>query len=213
MRKRGASKTLMAAYTAIEGQIEQLVDQKDGKGSYSRVLKRLQSWHALRWFEPFLENGDISVLPDPMTREEHIVEAFAPLVTEPSVALVSGVCILPSALSISSIIAAPSALRDIGCELFGYKVAGESIQSTRGLSKVKTFVCVDKLAVESIAGGSIMDFFLPLAESMKPGSVVLFADRLAYQDDVVECLVALDFEIEVLDSNGNLDLVMVKAFR
>ena len=213
MKKRGPSKALLAAYTALESEIEHSFDEKTQQGNYKRILSRLGSWHALRWFEDFLETGKINAIPDPLSREEYIVSLFGPLIKAPSIALVSGVGIVASALGVSSVVCPAGSLRDLGCELFGFTVAGDRLEQAQGLNKIKTFVSIDKLVSGAMAGGGIMDFLLPIANSMKPDTTLLFADKLAYQDDVVECLVALDFEIELLESKADLDLVLIQAIR
>jgi hypothetical protein len=213
MIKRGASKALLAAYTALESEIEHSFDKRTKEGNYRRVLSRLESWHALRWFSDFLDNGNVLSVPDPLAREEYVIEFFAPLIKPPSVALVDGVGIVASALGVSSVICPAGPKRDLGCDLFRFNVAGSNIQSARGIDKNKTFLCIDKLASGSMAGGGIADFLIPIANSMKPDATLLFSDKLCYQDDVVECLVMLDFEIELLESKPELDLVLLQAIR
>ena len=213
MNKRSSSKALLAAYTALESEIEQAFDDRTSEGNYKRVLSRLSSWNSLRWFADFLEKGNTASIPDPMAREEYIVKVFGPLAKSPSIALVSGVGVVASALGVSSIVCPPGSMRDLGCDLFGYKIAGDRIDTAKGLGKIKTFLCLDKLLNGEMTGAGIADFLMPLANAMSAGTSLLFADKLAYQDDVVECLVMLDFEIELIESKADLDLVLIHALR
>ena len=210
-QKGGAKKALSAAYAALEAEVERRVDGKKGAGAYKKAVARLTAWHSTQWFASCLANNLKGSIPDPLGREEKLVELVKPWVEQPALALISGNGTVPSALGLSQVVSPPSPNRELACYLFGLEVVGENIVDV-DVSAYKTVVCIDVLKSQAERFG-VVGFLSELTKDMKPGTKLVIADSISYQDDAVENLVALDFEIHELKSVSANRLVVLLAER
>ena len=200
---------ISAAYAALEAEFERRIDQVEGEGAYRSSLARLSAWHSAKWFAPFLRELDSQSIPDPMAREERLVELVKPLLSEPSLAFIDGRGGLAKALEITKVVAAPSPMRDLVCELYSLELQADGFESL-DLSFFETLVCLDILKEQAESRG-ILVFLTELVSKMKSGGYLIIADDISFQDDAVENLVSLDFEIHELKSVAKRDLVVLLA--
>ncbi len=213
-KKRQGSKSvkaLSAAYAALQSEVERRVDSKKGEGAFQNAVARLVSFHSTEWFSTCLADRMSGAIPDPLGREEKLVEIVEPWIEQPAVAFITGNGTTASALGLSKVVAPPSPLRELGCYLFGLEVLGDSLHKV-DIGAFKTIVCIDVLKKQAERFG-IVGFLAELTKEMKSGSKLIIVDSISYQDDAVENLVALDFEIHELKSVGANRLVALLAER
>jgi len=192
---RSGVKALTASYAALEAEIERQVDERFGDGRYRSVVSRLTAWHAADWFSAALHGGAEGALPDPMEREERLVDIVAGWVDTPAVAVMQGTGAVVSSLGIAHVITPPGPLRSLACSLYGLEVVGSTVADLGTPSSYRSIVCIDVLQAAASRGG-VQDFLVKVAGTLGSSASLVIADNISFQDDAVENLVALDFEFE-----------------
>lgn len=215
-RGRGArsGKGLLEAYRQLEAEIERRFDGRLRAGAFREAVTRLVAWYGPRWFGETAAAIDDKppLLEDPLAREEELVAAVAPWVKPPALAFTTGHGIMASALGIERVVGPDDALRRIGLPLFGLTSLGTSVADLPAKLDAKTVVCLDYLRCQANEG-AVLSFLTEVTGRMAPGTRLVIADDLSFQDDAVENLVALDYEILDLKSVARRRLVLVHAER
>ncbi|MBI4862935.1 MAG: hypothetical protein HY815_22135 [Candidatus Riflebacteria bacterium] len=188
-----------------------------GESFYDEVVTGHFLAESARWFAPYLfgsPGGRAPKLLSPLAALEEIGQWIGQHVQRPALEVECGLGCLSAALGLD--LAIDHDARRVGLLRRAFpEVALEccGVEQVPGQDRYGTVLTVFGLSSQDPGRGTpiFLDFASHATRLLKPGGLVMVAERSAYQDNLVEPLVSLDYEILKLSRLKGSSTVLLLA--